>query len=385
MQRPLRSQSPYRVGSGPAGPPVSAGLVVFSLATSLATDKTSSRSRPFTDSAASFSLILFAGTVSGMLRSVPEWRPICTTAKTLHPMKNNGSTQNEQSGAATPASLNQELGAVCISGSDRLDFLQGQLTQDVALLVPGKPLLAGWANAKGRLLCVTWMFDWLDQVWLVMPADLCEEVARRLKMFVLRADARVEVASQTVSPLDRQSAKTLIKTEDGHTSDCFYNSSHHYFEPADDTGLITGPATEARSLTGWRLNCIRAGLPMVWPTTREAFVPQMLNLDLLNGISFTKGCYVGQEIVARTQNLGKIKRRMYGFTNQGAAISQPGDPVYADGQTVGEVVDAVCSADQNELLAVIRIEAINSGLSLDLEGKHQLLRRELPYTVPESL
>jgi hypothetical protein len=74
-----------------------------------------------------------------------------------------------------------------------------------------------------------------------------------------------------------------------------------------------------------------------------------------------------------------------GLRIRGAAISQPGDPVYADGQTVGEVVDAVCSADQNELLAVIRIEAINSGLSLDLEGKHQLLRRELPYTVPESL
>jgi folate-binding Fe-S cluster repair protein YgfZ len=111
----------------------------------------------------------------------------------------------------------------------------------------------------------------------------------------------------------------------------------------------------------------------------------MLNLDLLNGISFTKGCYVGQEIVARTQNLGKIKRRMYGFTNRDGDISQPGDPVYAGGQAVGEVVDAVCSASQNELLAVVRIEAINSDLSLDQEGKHQLLRRELPYTVPESL
>jgi folate-binding protein YgfZ len=300
-------------------------------------------------------------------------------------MSNNDSTSIDDSSVATPGTLNPTLGAVCISGSDRLNFLQGQLTQDVANLKPGAPLLAGWANAKGRLLCVTWLFEWQEQVWLIMPAELCAGVARRLSMFVLRADARIAVSEHTLLPTERHSAKDLIKPEDINVSTCFYSDKYFYFEAASDAGLLLGRNNEAPDMADWRLTCIRAGLPLVWPTTAESFVPQMLNLDLLNGISFTKGCYVGQEIVARTQNLGKIKRRMYRFTSELANSCNPGDPVYSDGKQSGEVVDAVCTGSQNELLAVVRIETLRAVLSLDQAGKDILTRRKLPYEIPESL
>ena len=305
--------------------------------------------------------------------------------KRLQAMSNNDSTSIDDPSIKTPLSHNTTLGAVCISGSDRLNFLQGQLTQDVANLKSGTPLLAGWANAKGRLLCVTWLFEWQDQVWLIMPAELCAGVARRLSMFVLRTDAGITVSEHMLLPTDRQAAIDLIKPDDIDVSICFYSDNYFYFEISSGAGLLLGSTKEAADMADWRLTCIRAGLPLVWPATAESFVPQMLNLDLLNGISFTKGCYVGQEIVARTQNLGKIKRRMYGFTSELANSCNPGDSVYSDGKHSGEVVDAVCTGSQNELLAVVKIETLGAVLSLDQTGKDALTRRQLPYEIPESL
>jgi folate-binding protein YgfZ len=137
--------------------------------------------------------------------------------------------------------------------------------------------------------------------------------------------------------------------------------------------------------TAWRLANIRAGIPTVWAETRESFVPQMLNLDLLAAISFSKGCYVGQEIIARTQNLGRIKRRMYRFETPAAAEIQPGDPVYADGSSAGTVVDAVTTGKISELLAVIRIESMVHTLSLAESGAIPLASVQLPYSVPETI
>jgi hypothetical protein len=288
------------------------------------------------------------------------------------------------SNSSAEAATDRSLGVVRVSGKDRLELLQGQLTQDLDRLTPKLPLLAGWASPKGRLICAPWLLDWQDSVWMILPAALCASVTQRLTMFVLRSDVQVEVANDSVQPATRAQALTTIKFEDNDLSDCFYNDSYLFFEPVTGAGLMLGANAPEGNIDHWRLACIRGGIPTVWPETREAFVPQMLNLDLVDGISFSKGCYVGQEIVARTQNLGRIKRRMYAFHGPVTAHPQPGNPVYAKGSVVGEIVDAVNSDNGTELLAVVRIESATEALSLQPDGNDALEGADMPYRVPES-
>ncbi len=281
------------------------------------------------------------------------------------------------------------LGAVRISGSDRLELLQGQLTQDMKQLTPEQPLLAGWTSPKGRLICVCWLLDWRDAVWMLVPLALRDSIAQRLRMYVLRADAMVETPDVSVQPADPDlmggRPSPNVNSKEISVIDCFYNDNYFYLEPAENAGLVVSGDVPAGNMDAWRLAIIRAGLPSVWTETREAFLPQMLNLDLLDAINFSKGCFVGQEIIARTQNLGRIKRRMYGFHTVADETLQPGDPVYAEGNSVGQIVDVVTTADASELLAVIRIDTLASPLSLGEDGGLPLQPVALPYAVPEKI
>lgn len=293
----------------------------------------------------------------------------------------------DHSSKATTPKPHRMLAAIRVSGADRYTLLQGQLTQDMSQLAPDKPLLAGWTNPKGRLICLCWLFDWHNTLWLVVPDELRDRITKRLKMFVLRADAQVENSSLLVHPANKETLNSLFSSKDllelKDTYDCFYSDSIFFLKQA---GLAIGSSVTAGNTTSWRLANIRAGIPSLWTETCELFIPQMLNLDLLGAISFSKGCYVGQEIIARTQNLGRIKRRMYGFKVPSGRHIQPGDPVYIEnGTTVGTVVDAIPSDTVTELLAVIRIELLAHSLSLAKDGSSVLKPVSLPYTIPETV
>jgi len=272
--------------------------------------------------------------------------------------------------------------SIRVSGADRYDFLQGQLTQDMDKIRDGQPMLAGWANAKGRLLCVAWVLDWHDAIHLLLPAELADTVAKRLRMFVLRADVEISLADTKVWFLDNN------YTEEDAPIPCFekdfclfqLNASSPLmlgFGELPDGVADTGDDLPDADST-WRAACISAGLPWVYAATSETFLPQMLNLDQLEAISFSKGCYVGQEIVARTQNLGRIKRRMFGFSTGGKTI-HAGDAVKAGEDTAGTVVDAVCVDGQYRLLAVIRLEKLDAELKVN---GATLKPAELPYSIP---
>jgi folate-binding protein YgfZ len=133
----------------------------------------------------------------------------------------------------------------------------------------------------------------------------------------------------------------------------------------------------------WALQEIRAGIPTVYPETREAFVPQMANLQLIDGVSFTKGCYTGQEVVARMQYLGKLKRRMYLAHVRSDTPPRPGDELFAQGsasgQGAGKVVDAQAAGDGYDLLAVIELESLSQGGVRLGENGPPLEILELPY------
>jgi folate-binding protein YgfZ len=278
----------------------------------------------------------------------------------------------------------KELSAIQISGPDRLIFLQGQLTQDLDLLAPEQALLTGWTTVKGRLECTSWLLDWQTSVWMIVPTELRDAIARRLQMYVLRADVQIEQPDIVV-----QAVATEPQAGSNYSSiSCCFDDD--YYTIQTDPGWLlkiggsVGGAAVQSSLDGWRFANIRQGIPTIWAETRGSFVPQMVNLDLLNGISFTKGCFVGQEIIARTQNLGRIKRRMYRFQCSSNSSAEPGSPVYAGAKIVGEVVDAIASAEHSELLAVVRTAAASQPLSLGDKGEYPLTIKGLPYSIETS-
>jgi folate-binding protein YgfZ len=307
-------------------------------------------------------------------------------------MQNTG----EHPAARQPVPETIEFAAIRITGTDRIDFLQGQLTQDLTRLTPEQPLLAGWASPKGRLLCIAWLVDWQDAIWMVVPRELIESLVRRLQMFILRADVQIEISEALVRPVTVKqlaAATSSYKLPDKDIlTHCYYNDNFFTILPAGGTGMglqvqsaVPVDAATPAQLADWQLMNIRAGLPIVRKATQEEFVPQMVNLDLLDAISFTKGCYVGQEIVARTQNLGRIKRRMHGFCTTSTPASGPvtaGAPVYGPDGIAGQVVDAADTADGTELLAVIRLDCLEQALALQADGQHPLVRQSLPYNIP---
>lgn len=282
------------------------------------------------------------------------------------------------------------LGVVRVSGDDRTDFLQGQLTQDLNEVLPQQTRLWGWNNPKGRLLAVGQALATGDATLLVMPRELLDSTVQRLQMFVLRAKVQIEATSFQVAGLaSGPESFTVDGLELGSAADASATDGQACVariigDPARAL-RITPPDVppadaDARGEAAWQLADVRAGLPAISAATAEAFVPQMVNLDLLGGISFTKGCYVGQEVVARTQNLGRIKRRMFRF-----ATPVPADPgndvVDADGARAGKVVRCAAAEEGHELLAVVQLASVGGPLFV---GDAVLSPLTLPYRVPEN-
>ena len=228
--------------------------------------------------------------------------------------------------------------SLLVSGADARTFLQGQLSADVDALTPAHAMLASCNSAQGRVQAVLWLSERADGIALLMPASLTERIAARLRKYVLRSKVKID-------------------------------------ESPAATDLVEPPAYRERE---WRLAGIRAGLPQVYPETYESFVAQMLNLDLLGGIAFEKGCYTGQEIIARTHFRGAIKRRMFRF-QCACPPPVPGTRVLAGEQHAGDVVDAAATDEGCELLAVVSLAQQDAALQLESNRGARLQKLTLPY------
>jgi tRNA-modifying protein YgfZ len=272
-----------------------------------------------------------------------------------------------------------DLRVLAVSGADRLSFLQGQLTQDVASARADGTVMAGWADAKGRLLFSGHLFSTqvgtADALALLVPAELADTLLKRLRMYVLRAKAQAMLLDLSIVGL----IGTPTPTVAGQLLQILGERERHLLlrpvAPAAQDNTDPSPRSD------WLLADIRAGIPTIVSATTGEFVPQMVNLDLLDGISFTKGCYTGQEIVARMKYLGRVKRRLLRF---GAATSAPapGSVLYAERGVVGQVVSAAPTAAGCELLAVVVLDDLPGPFFLD-EARTQATRRlGLPYNVP---
>jgi tRNA-modifying protein YgfZ len=300
-----------------------------------------------------------------------------------------------------------ELSIIRARGTDTQNFLNGQLSNDLRLLDATHSQLASWCSPKGRMLAIFRLFRRGDDTLLQLPASLLGSTLKRLKMFVLRAKVTLEqVDNELVSlGLSGPDAEKLLRDVAGFAPTVFegcetrdditaikLSGPQPRFEiiaPTDTAGKLWDVFNNKATPVGppvWQWLDIMAGIPSVAPETSEAFVPQMANLEIVGGVNFKKGCYPGQEIVARMQYLGRLKQRMYRAHFNGNEAPRPGDAIFAPdflGQSAGTVI-AVQPAPENgfDLLAVIQISSAEVGdLHLDSENGPVISLESLPYSV----
>jgi len=280
------------------------------------------------------------------------------------------------------------LATITLRGDDARTFLQGQLSNDVSLLNAQRALLATCNSAQGRVQCVMTLIERGGDIIAVVPTSMVAMLIKRLKFYVLRAKVTIEDSSQTLH----------VATTSALASNADLPGQPGEVITSGDLTVMRWWSTDARWLvlhagprinstdTSWQLQDIAAGLPQVYPETHEHFVAQMLNLDVLNGISFNKGCYTGQEIIARAHFRGTVKRRLFRFSGSGPA-PEPGTRIVNGDQPAGEVVNAVTTATGCELLAVISLDQLPTqrGGVLTLgnadQPTHTLTALPLPYAL----
>ncbi|MGL4574460.1 MAG: YgfZ/GcvT domain-containing protein [Burkholderiaceae bacterium] len=296
----------------------------------------------------------------------------------------------------------EHLGMLTVSGEDAARFLHGQLTQDVESMDSHAARRAGYCNAKGRLYATLMLWRPApDQIHISAAANSCAFLAKRLSMFVLRAKAKVADASGQIVQIGLWGPRAAQVLQDallpvpaelmavssfvhGHVTavgaerHIICVASEHAQELAQ---MLAKSGAQVADASAWRAQDIAQGIAFVDATTQEQFVPQMINFELIGGVNFKKGCYPGQEVVARSQYLGKLKRR--------TAIARAQTPVapmmdvLADGkpEPVGVVVNAEPMGTESVLLFESTLAAQEAG-GLSVAGA-ALQLQPLPYEIQD--
>ena len=311
----------------------------------------------------------------------------------------------------TDMALDTGLGAVRLAdwglirahGAEAATFLQGQLTSDVAGLAPGQATLAGYCSAKGRLLAsfIVWRCA-EDEFLLACTAELLPATLKRLSMFVLRAKCRLSDASTELAlwGLAGGEAAQWLGERDPKASWTVHapGSAEQVLRLPDAAGAprwllaqaasAPAPALPALSAGAWRALEVASGIVRIVGATADKFVPQMVNFELVGGVNFKKGCYPGQEVVARSQYRGTLKRRAVLLASP-AAMSE-GQEVFHDadpGQPAGLVALAAPTA-HGEHVALVEVKrALAEGAGafhLGAADGPALTSRALPYAIPSD-
>jgi tRNA-modifying protein YgfZ len=239
------------------------------------------------------------------------------------------------------APLNR-YGLLAVTGADARAFLHAQLTKDIEKLAPDRSALAGWCTAKGRLLATMLVIPSPDGFLLHLARDLAPLVTKRLSMFILRSKVKIADESDAWTQYGLWDADLNVAgvAWDGGTA-AVRVGDRRFLKLGRNAAQDCQGSEEA-----WTLQEIRAGRPWISAATQDQFVPQMVNLELIGGVDFQKGCYPGQEIVARAQYRGEVKRRMVQIKVPDGAALKPGQEFNG-----GTVVDSTAG----EALAVMPV------------------------------
>jgi tRNA-modifying protein YgfZ len=301
-----------------------------------------------------------------------------------------------------------DQGLIAFTGEESASFLHNQLTNDVERLGAGEARLAAYCSPKGRIMASFLMWRNDDSVFLQLPRAIQAPIQKRLQMFVLRSKTKASDASDNYVTLglggglaeavlqtwfdvlpDRAFAKidhplgTLLRVADA------FGAPRYLWLTTPETANMAAPVLADRLVVGgneaWRLSEIHAGVPQIGPGTQEQFVPQMVNLELLGGVNFKKGCYPGQEIVARSQYLGKLKRRT-ALVSIADTSAVPGAEVFAAAdpdQPCGMVVNTAPNGEGGvDALVEMKLEAIEQGdVHLGSANGPALAFKPMPYVL----
>jgi folate-binding protein YgfZ len=278
-----------------------------------------------------------------------------------------------------------DLGTLRFSGADAGKFLQGQLSNDVSALSASALLRAGLHNPQGRTLALLWLIA-IDNgdVLALLPRELLDVIASQLRRYILRAKLTIsdESAQHRIYGLAAPDA-----CPQGAGRRIAYGAREQQRVLLLQSAAEPAPQDATMSRDHWRGLDIAAGLPQVYGATSGQFVAQMLNLDCIDAISFTKGCYTGQEVIARAHYRGRIKRRLQRFASRVAPHLAAGDSGRLDDGRGFRVVEAVAQADGGcEFLAVAALpgaapEPDEGGLAPVQGLAYSTL--PLPYALPE--
>ncbi|MFJ2683845.1 YgfZ/GcvT domain-containing protein [Pseudomonas sp. NPDC087342] len=292
-------------------------------------------------------------------------------------------------------------GVLAVRGADAGKFLQGQLTCNLNYLSDTQASLGARCTQKGRMQSSFRILLQGDGVLLAMASELLEPQLADLKKYAVFSKSKLtdESAAWVRFGLEHGDAalRSLGLELPADTDSVARNDDliairvsperAELWVAADQADVIKAKLSAALAegeLNQWLLGQIRAGIGQVMPSTRELFIPQMLNLQAVGGVSFKKGCYTGQEIVARMQYLGKLKRRLYRLKLDGSELPEPGTQLFAPSHnsSIGEVVIAARGEQNIELLAVLQAEAAETGdihlAALEGPALHLL---DLPYAL----
>jgi folate-binding protein YgfZ len=286
----------------------------------------------------------------------------------------------------TRAAFLPACSVIAATGRDARGFLQGQLSNDILGLERHPGMLAAACNRQGRVLATLRLAAEGDDVLLVLRQPLAHTLVSQLAPYVLRAQVRFEDRSR-----ERAVAGLIDAEPDARWSQAAAAAAGIAMLVASprrillagkraalDAALAAIPRTTPED---WERACIADGEPSIAPATAALWLPQMLNLDLIGGLSFSKGCYVGQEIVARTQHLGRLKRRMLRYVGPPDAALAPAQALFSGETLAAQVVIAARDESSTQCLAVVELRHCSDLLGAK-PGGSEFVPADLPYAIP---
>ena len=312
--------------------------------------------------------------------------------------------------------LLKQTGLLALEGEDAVSFIHGQLFNDIEHLGSSQARLAAYCNPQGRMLALFHAWKSSGKVWLTVPLDILPALQKRLQMYVLRAKVTLSDESGNMAILGiggEKGGEALSKWFETLPSEPFGKTENEFgvlVRVADAFGfprylltiaekrlqVVESELSSTLSVcdeSGWTMGDIKAGVPQITLPVQDRFIPQMVNLEQAGGLSFKKGCYPGQEVIARSQYKGTVKRRMFhGMVELPFEDNPPIDVnmtaganiVDSDGQVCGTIVSSA-RRDNNrvDFLAVVQTEAIGSqALHVEKADGPLITWIPLPYSLP---
>ena len=269
------------------------------------------------------------------------------------------------------------LGIIELKGDDSVEFLQGQMTQDIYSIQDSEATLTSILNPQGRIISTALLFKWRESLMLVVNCEIRDELIAWLSRFILRSDVQITKSEDCIFGLNQKNAIKLcnvlnVKAKDtGFEADewCLKTieaDNERTFLVSKSENFLDNLSISTLATKDWKIADINAGIPTIYRENIEKFIPQMVNLDLINGISFSKGCYTGQEIVARVQHKGKVKQRMFHITGKASNKKiDSGTAILCEDTKVGTVIESLEDNGQMHALGVIKNDASKKRLVVD--------------------